>query len=70
MKEGKCETWEYTQECEEISYGGCDFFPYPGTKFLAYLCGEQLNGIYPGATVITTNNAERKVTRHYIRKVE
>jgi len=65
----KCEIWEYTRDCEEHISGACNGWN-PSTKLWAYLCGDQLNGIHAGAAVVSSDDAERKVTRHYIRKVE
>lgn len=64
----KCETWEYTMECQEFTSGACNGFN-PATKFTAVLCGDQLNGIAPGASVVTSSDTQKKVTRHYTRRV-
>ena len=64
----KCETWEYTMECQEFTSGSCNGFN-PATKFTAVLCEDQLDGIFPGASVVISTDAQKKITRHYIRKV-
>ena len=64
-----CETWEYTRQCEEKTPGACNGWN-PASKLWAYLCDDELDGIHAGAVVVVTDDAERKVTRYYIRKVE
>ena len=70
-KANRCETWEYYDECEAKTFNGCDTGPFHiyGTHFHDYLCGSELDGIAPGYTVVRTDDGEKKVTRHYVKKI-
>jgi hypothetical protein len=62
-KESKCERWNFNDECIAKQNG---VHCHPPEKGAVTLCGDDLNGIYAGASKVIYEDSIQKETRTYI----
>lgn len=66
----KCEKWYYYDECVPKAANVFCNNPPTATYTVRSFCGDELRGAVPGASIIVTENSDRKTVRHFKNKAE
>ena len=68
--EPRCQVWEVTDECQPKTLWGCGYYNSDGQTFWTRVCDDARDRVSVGAFDTVTNNDEKIVIRHYLRRVE
>lgn len=65
-KETKCESWKYEDKC--VAKNSLTYCTGPSSVRTGTFCGDQLDGVYPGAQKTIHEDENTKTVRKFISK--
>jgi hypothetical protein len=69
-KDSKCEKWRTAEECVPKRSGVVCGTYDPSHYIDQTLCGDKLNGVYPGASKVTHEDENAQIITHYLQKLQ
>jgi hypothetical protein len=69
-KESKCEKWRTAEECVPKRSGVICGSYDPSHYIDETICGDDLNGVYPGASKVIREDADARIITHYLQKLQ